>query len=218
MRGLIERGYSPVQAAALAGHVLQESGGDPTNVNPKEDAHGLLQWRLDRWKSLQDFAKERGTAPTDPQLQLDFIGRELGGSEAKAGAGFRAATDLPSASAALKPYIRFGDNSDQARLNNARGLFGQAPQSAPAPASAASPSPQVAPGVPGTSPAPEQPDSGLAEAIAAIPKRIAEQQQVAAPPPLDLQPVQPMITPQMIRARQLAQAMLSRSLNPGSQS
>lgn len=207
MRGLIERGYSPVQAAALAGHALQESGGDPANVNPNEDAHGLLQWRLDRWKALQDFAKERGVAPTDPHLQLDFIGRELGGSEAKSGAGFRAATDLPSASAALKSYIRFGDNSDQTRLNNARGLLGQTASNSQAP-----PRPSV-PAAAGAGAAPEQPDNSVSEALAAIPKRIAEQN--VAPAPLDLQPVQPMITPQMVRARQLAQAMLSRSLNPG---
>jgi len=48
-RGLFKRGYSPSQAAALTGSILQESGGDPTRPNWKEGAHGLLQWRNERW-------------------------------------------------------------------------------------------------------------------------------------------------------------------------
>src|SRR5258708_5491679 len=125
MRGLIERGLSPVQAAALAGHSMQESGGNPADVNPKEDAHGLLNWRLDRWQGLQDFAKARGLPATDPNAQMDFMVHELHGPEAKASAGFLAATDLPSASAALKPFIRFGDNSAGTRLANAQGILAQ---------------------------------------------------------------------------------------------
>jgi len=223
MRGLIDRGYSPVQAAALAGHALQESGGDPTNVNKGEDAHGLLQWRLDRWDALKNFARERGVDPTDPNLQLDFIGRELGGSEARAGKGFLAANDVNSASAALKPYIRFGDNSDTTRLNNARGLLGQGPAAA-GPISPISPTGQ--PGQSGTvatanaSPASSTeggaPDNSVAQMLAAIPKQIAEQEAAATPAPLPVIPSAPVITPQMVRARQLAAAMLARSINPGS--
>lgn len=125
VRGLVQRGYSPYHAAALAGHMLQESGGDPTNVNKAEDAHGLLQWRLDRWQNLQNFAKEQGKDPTDPEVQLDFVGREMRGPEAKAGRGFLEAKDVTSASAALRPFIRFGDKSDGTRLNNSVGLLNQ---------------------------------------------------------------------------------------------
>lgn len=125
VRGLISRGYAPHAAAALAGHMLQESGGNPSAVNRGEGANGLMQWRLDRWQSLQDFAKAQGKSPNDPEVQLDFVGKELGGSEKKAGAAFLAAPDVASASAALKPYIRFGDDSAGARLNNATSLFGQ---------------------------------------------------------------------------------------------
>lgn len=209
MRGLIARGYSPIQAAALAGHALQESGGDPTNVNEKEGAHGLLQWRLDRWRNLQDFARSRGTDPTDPDTQLDFIGREFAGPEAAAGTAFARARDLPSASAALKSYIRFGDNSDQARLSNAQALLGEQANSQAAPVRTA------AAAVPGASPSPAPgPDApSVADALAATRRSVAQQD--VTPPPIDLQPAQPMLTPQMIRARQLAQAMLSRSLNPG---
>lgn len=184
VQSLIARGYSPIQAAALGGHILQESGGDPTNVNPKEDAHGLLQWRLDRWDNLQKMAKDRGLSPTDPNVQLDFIGHELGTSEANAGKAFYGAgDDLGAASGALKRYIRFGDNSDTTRLNNARGLLGmpgfvQAGMlSAPAPQGSA---PQTAAAAPSAGSTPPPADDGNAAFMASlqnIPKMLAAQQQ-----------------------------------------
>lgn len=105
--------------------MLQESGGNPAALNKDEGANGLMQWRGSRWQELQDFAKAQGKVPTDPQVQLDFVGKELAGSEKKAGSGFLAAPDVASASAALKPYIRFGDDSAGARLDNATGLYAQ---------------------------------------------------------------------------------------------
>lgn len=185
VQGLIARGYSPVQAAALAGHALQESRGNPEAFNPKEDAHGILQWRNDRWDGLQALAKARGVAPTDPNVQLDFIRQEMNGPEAKSSAGFQSATDLPSASAALKPYIRFGDNSDATRLNNARGLLNAPgvgminPQTTPAlpqpPASSvAGSTPQ--PGTPAAAPA-DDGNAALMAQLANIPKMLQAQQQ-----------------------------------------
>lgn len=185
VQGLIARGYSPVHAAALAGHVLQESGGNPAAFNPKEDAHGVLQWRGDRWDGLQALAKARGVSPTDSNVQLDFIRQEMNGPEAKSSAGFQSATDLPSASAALKSYIRFGDNSDATRLNNARGLLGTSgvgminPQATPAlPQTPASPvagsAPQ--PGTPATAPA-DDGNAALMAQLANIPKMLQAQQQ-----------------------------------------
>jgi hypothetical protein len=216
MRALIDRGWSPVQAAALAGHIQQESSFNPATVNPREDSHGLIQWRLDRWDNLRKFASERGVSPSDPNLQLDFIRREMEGPEARNAAGFLAATDIPGASAALKRYIRWGDDSDQRRLNNALRIAGLPPAAsgalpgapAVAAASAARGSGSPAQSAPAT-PA----DTGLA-ALQAIPSMLAKQQQADMPAPLQLQPVEHQMTPAMVRARQLAQAMLSRSLNP----
>lgn len=181
VQGLIARGYSPVHAAALAGHMLQESGGNPAAFNPKEDAHGILQWRGDRWAGLQALAKARGTTPDDPQVQLDYIGHEMAGPEAKAGAMFRSTADLPSASAALKKYIRFGDNSDEIRLNNARGLLGR-----PGLASAGMLSPQSgATASPPMTPAGDADDAAFMTYLADIPKMLAAQQanQQFAPAP-----------------------------------
>lgn len=125
VRGLMARGYPPHQAAALAGHFLQESGGNPSALNKDEGAFGLSQWRLDRRTNLEAFAKAQGKDPSDPNVQLDFVGHEMNGPEKKSGSAFLAAPDVSSASAALKPYIRFGDDSAGTRLANANGLFQQ---------------------------------------------------------------------------------------------
>ena len=192
IQGLIARGYNPLQAAALGGHILQESGGNPSSINQQEGAHGLLQWRLDRWDNLQKFARDNGATPTDPNIQLDFIRHEMAGPEAKAGAAFSSAADLPSASAALKKYIRFGDDSDAVRLNNAKGLLSRLPQvgminpgtqpqgslasEAVAPASAA------ATGSP-AQPAADDGNAAFMAQLQAIPKMLAakSQNQVYAP-------------------------------------
>lgn len=177
------RGYSPAQAAALAGHIGQESGYNPAAVNKDEDAHGLLQWRGSRWQGLQDFAKSQGRDPTDPQVQLDYVGKEISGPEAKAGAGFMAAPDVASASAALRPFIRFGDDSAGTRLANANGLFSQINGAAPVGALAAPAAPAVAPAAPvGTPPA-------LSGQVGALGKMLAGK-------PEEFAPVQPLQMPQ----------------------
>lgn len=124
MQRLIARGLSPVHAAALVGHGIQESSLDPAAYNPKEDAFGMIQWRGDRLANLRRFAAERGVRPDDRDTQLDFILKEMSGPEAKAGSAFFAAADLPAAHAALKRYIRYGDNSDAPRLAHAQALLG----------------------------------------------------------------------------------------------
>lgn len=171
VRGLMARGYSPHQAAALAGHISQESGYNPAAVNKDEDAHGLLQWRGSRWQGLQDFAKSQGKDATDPQVQLDYVGREMAGPEAKAGAGFLVAPDVASASAALKPYIRYGDDSAGARLANSNNLFTQingAPVAAPVGALASAPIDiTTTPGTPAAAP------PSLAGRVGALGKSLA---------------------------------------------
>lgn len=152
-RGLLDRGYAPAQAAAIAGNVVQESGGNPDALNDREGAHGLLQWRLDRWQGLQDYAKAHGTAPNDPNAQLDFIQQEMNGPEKRSAAPFFAAQDVASANSALKNYIRYGDASEATRLANAKGFLGQS-DTAAAPMAMAGPT--AAADAPSSSPAPSQ--------------------------------------------------------------
>lgn len=117
--GLINRGYAPLQAAVLTGNIQQESGFSPDAYNGQEDAAGLLQWRQDRLDGLESYAKATGRSPSDPDTQLDWLVKEMQGPEAKTAAPFFTAADPQSANAALKGFIRYGDDSQGARLQNA---------------------------------------------------------------------------------------------------
>lgn len=186
-QGLLDRGWQPVQAAALAGNILQESGGNPDALNEKEGARGLLQWRQDRLDGLQAFAKTNGTAPNDPNTQLDFIRQEMSGPEAKSSAPFLSAPDLPSANAALHRYIRYGDNSEGVRLANAQGFLGQRGAPAgPAPLALGAPPPPA----PQAAAAPQQPAAQAPQYSSAPPAAVPNYDQQA---PFALFPQRPRI-------------------------
>ncbi|WP_316196280.1 MULTISPECIES: phage tail tip lysozyme [unclassified Bradyrhizobium] len=179
--GLLNRGYSAPRAAALTGNILQESGGDPSNLNQKEGAYGLLQWRLDRRQGLENFAASRGTSAADPNTQLDYIGVEMGGPERRSATGFLNSEDVSSANAALKNYIRYGDDSQGKRLAYAQGFLpsGDAPSAAPM----AMGGPQAGAG----SAAPADAPSATAETDAAPPASAkAPAPQSWGPAPVDL--------------------------------
>jgi hypothetical protein len=129
-QGLLARGFNQAQAAALVGNMKQESEFRPSVVNPGEGAQGLIQWRQDRLTNLKNFAASSGKDYTDPNTQLDFIVHEMTGSEAKNAAPFLNATDVQSANAALKKYIRYGDNTEPVRLKNALAYAGDGAGSA----------------------------------------------------------------------------------------
>lgn len=136
--GLIARGFSAPQAYALMGNMQQESNFNPSAFNEKEGALGLLQWRQDRRANLQSFAASQGKSVNDLNTQLDFIKYETTkGAEAGNAAAFYAANDVGSANAALKKYIRYGDDSEGTRLANAQAYAGgKAPSGGSAMASA----------------------------------------------------------------------------------
>lgn len=75
---LIAQGYSPVAAAGIVGNLVQESGVNPT-VNPGDSgsAHGIAQWRGDRWSGLQDYAKQNRGSTNDLNTQLGYLDYEL---------------------------------------------------------------------------------------------------------------------------------------------
>ena len=75
---LIAQGYTPVAAAGIVGNLVQESGVNPT-VNPGDSgtAHGIAQWRGDRWSGLQDYAKQNKGSVNDLNTQLGYLDYEL---------------------------------------------------------------------------------------------------------------------------------------------
>lgn len=139
---LTGQGLPAHQAAALVGNMQQESSMNPTALNQGEGAYGLMQWRGDRRQGLQDFAQSTGSDASNPRTQLDFALHEMNGPEAKTAASFLAAPDVTSANTALKGFIRYGDNSQGARLANAQTVLGSG---APAGASAATSPAAVSP-------------------------------------------------------------------------
>jgi len=125
MQRLMQGGMSRMQAAAVVGNLQRESNLSTNIINKDEGAYGLMQWRGDRFAALQDFAAKQGKPWTDPGVQADFIGHELGGSERKNAQDFYKAPDLDSATKAFgQGVVRFGDESLPERQANARNLFG----------------------------------------------------------------------------------------------
>lgn len=88
-------GLSPIAAAAVAGHGIQESGLRASGaVGDKGTAFGIFQWRGDRLDNLKRFAAENGSDWKDFNTQLDFAAWE--GEHGDAGAR-RAWKELQSA-------------------------------------------------------------------------------------------------------------------------
>lgn len=101
-------GYSPVQAAAIVGNLMQESGPN-LDVNATGDAgtaFGIAQWRHDRVAGLQQFAAQRGTDWRDFDTQLAYVDHELRTTENRAGNALRGSQNLDQAVAAMIGYER----------------------------------------------------------------------------------------------------------------
>lgn len=95
------------QAAAMAGHLVWESGANPTNVGDGGLARGAFQWHPDRYANLNDFAATQHADPRALQTQLDFSHHEMTkGTEQDAGKALFAAPDLTSANKAMMGYLR----------------------------------------------------------------------------------------------------------------
>lgn len=126
------QGLDPMHSAVLAGNVQQESSFDPGMINKKEGAHGGIQWRLDRWNGLQDYAKSQGRDWRDPQVQASYLVQVDSQKPAQKAAWdqFLAAKDPATANAAMKQYIRYGDDSQGTRLKNSLALLSDGSKSA----------------------------------------------------------------------------------------
>jgi hypothetical protein len=126
MERLMKGGLSREQAAALVGNLQKESSLITNNINEGEQAFGLMQWRGDRFKNLQNFATQNGKQWTDPGVQADFALHEMRTSEAGNAQRFLQAQDLTSANDALHGVIRYRDRSEAAQRGQlAQQVYGQ---------------------------------------------------------------------------------------------
>lgn len=109
----ISQGLEPHQAAGIVGNLQGESGRDlnPYATNKGDgrdgsDSIGIAQWNGTRAQALKDYAAERGVPWTDLNIQLDFLHRELKGSENSAYRQLMAATTPEEAARAMLAYER----------------------------------------------------------------------------------------------------------------
>lgn len=78
---------TPVQVSGIMGNFYAESSFNPSAIEDTsraEKGHGLAQWTFGRWSGsngLQQFAISQGKAWDDVTVQLDFLKKELEGSE-----------------------------------------------------------------------------------------------------------------------------------------
>jgi hypothetical protein len=129
IQGLRDRGLDAEHAAILAGNIEQESNFDPTRPNSAEGGIGLIQWRLERRRALQELAASRHTRETDLSTQLDFMLQEI--KETPEGQSFLAAQTPEEINRALKRHIRYGDNSEATRLAYGKALLAEAEKATP---------------------------------------------------------------------------------------
>lgn len=138
------RGWSPVQSAALASTIVNESSGNTAARNRGDgrdgsDSIGTMQWNGPRAVALQQFAAQRGQDWRNRQTQLEFVDAELrgqvaGSNESRWGNMLARANDPLSAARAAISYVRpagwsaanpdAGHNFGR-RLATTRSIYGQ---------------------------------------------------------------------------------------------
>lgn len=70
-----KEGLNDVQAAAAVGNLAQESGIRALNYGDR-DSTGAAQWRTDRRRGLNNWAKANGRNPNDLDTQLSYVVKE----------------------------------------------------------------------------------------------------------------------------------------------
>lgn len=80
---LISSGISPKVSSAITGNLIRESRLNPQALSETGKYFGIAQWGDSRRKELMSFAKSQKKAPSDLDLQIDFIVKELKGSHKK---------------------------------------------------------------------------------------------------------------------------------------
>lgn len=114
---LQKMGWSPEQAAGIAGSILQESGGDANARNKTSGAQGIAQWLGARKKAFEKYAGHALEGSTLDE-QIAFMNYELtSGTEQGAGKRLKAA-QTPEEAARI--HSQYYERPGAAEANNAR--------------------------------------------------------------------------------------------------
>jgi hypothetical protein len=113
---LVASGWTPEQAAGIAGSFMQESGGDPTARNKTSGAYGLGQWLGSRRKDFETYSGKplEGSSLDD---QIAFFNYETTHKEKRAGDLLRQAK---TASEAAEIHSKYYERPGAAEANIAR--------------------------------------------------------------------------------------------------
>jgi len=95
------RGYSREQAMGAVSNAMRESSLNPTAEGDGGASFGLGQWNGLRRRALEAITASKGEAVPSVQTQLEFMDRELNGSEKAAGDIFRGTNSEQEAADAL---------------------------------------------------------------------------------------------------------------------
>jgi hypothetical protein len=120
---LLEKGFTPAQAAGILGNLQVESGFDTGAYNPGEGAIGLAQWLGGRRANLEAFAASQGRPVTDWKTQIDFMVHELEHSESSAMSKLKSTATAGDAAAVFDQYYeRSSGEARGQRIANAQSI------------------------------------------------------------------------------------------------
>jgi hypothetical protein len=204
--GLVRRGIPEHIARAFTAEAKSEAGLDPgiNEQNPTvpgaRGGFGLMQWTGPRRRQLEAFAAERGVAPADPDLQMDFLVMELQGPESRAWQSIQSAGDTVSAARAITDtFLRPGIPRYDTRRKNAEEMAGFRAS----PPSLQNPQTTANPGQPAQQPT-SRPQSPMIDPLAVYAQQVS---QAPAMPRMQAQPLTQFAHPSKSIENQFAQLL-----------
>ncbi len=110
-----QNGYTPTQAAAIAGNISMESGGDPEiyegNGKDYQNPPGNLGWGIVQWTpptEILQYAQSINQPAYNLTTQLKLLLQELSTNEAQAGKDLKSTTTINNAVAAFEGNTQYG--------------------------------------------------------------------------------------------------------------
>ena len=105
---LVGLGWTPIQAAALVGNAMVESGEELfTKSNHKSGVpYGILRWWDKRKENLENFAKNNDRKMDDLETQIRFMDWELRNMEKTSYKALKDSSDMMNALRAVVSYVR----------------------------------------------------------------------------------------------------------------
>lgn len=120
------KGLSDAQVAGIMGNIEQESRFNASAEQMKgkyNGGKGLVQWDGARRNKLYDFAKKKGKAWTDIEVQLEYLWKELNSTEAAALTYLRRTTGAVQAAQVFQQKFERAGTPNQGARNSAASKY-----------------------------------------------------------------------------------------------